>query len=241
MQVGSWVAHKSVGVLLGVWIAALGCFGSDEAAPGAVGSAANPDPVEARRGAAAAVDDARLRAAGSDGANWLSYGRTQDEQRFSPLKQIDAGNVGKLGLAWYLDLENNRGLEATPLVSDGVLYAWRIYPVYAGGGEFFILKFDQVVHGYLYAVVGLLFLHLLREYFGNQHSQILVGFIAVMAALGVSGVNELIEFIAVLTVPDNGVGGYFNLMLDMVFNFAGAMLAVLGFYLVKLVRAPQTS
>ncbi len=124
--------------------------------------------------------------------------------------------------------------------ADGVLYAWRIYPVYDGGGEFFILKFDQVVHGYLYAVVGLLFLHLLREYFGNQHSQILVGFIAVMAALGVSGVNELIEFIAVLTVPDNGVGGYFNLMLDMVFNFAGAMLAVLGFYLVNFVRDPQT-
>lgn len=124
--------------------------------------------------------------------------------------------------------------------ADGVLYAWRIYPVYDGGGEFFILKFDQVVHGYLYAVVGLLFLHLLREYFGNQHSQILVGFIAVMAALGVSGVNELIEFIAVLTVPDNGVGGYFNLMLDMVFNFAGAMLAVLGFYLVNFVRAPKT-
>jgi putative membrane protein len=114
---------------------------------------------------------------------------------------------------------------------DGVLYAWKIYPFFDGGGEFYILQFDQVVHGYLYAVVALLFLHLLRNYFGNKHSQILVGFIAVAAALGVSALNEILEFIAVLTVPDNGVGGYFNLALDMVFNLAGALIGVLGYYL----------
>lgn len=114
---------------------------------------------------------------------------------------------------------------------DGVLYAWKIYPFFDGGGELYVLKFDQAVHGYLYAVVALLFLHLLRNYFGNNHSQFLVGFIAVMASLGVSAINEILEFIAVLTVPDNGVGGYFNTALDIVFNFAGALIAVLGFYL----------
>ena len=73
------------------------------------------------------VDDDRLRAAADDGANWLSYGRTQDEQRFSPLTTIDDGNVGKLGLAWWSDLDTARGQEATPIVVDGVLYvstAW---------------------------------------------------------------------------------------------------------------------
>ena len=114
---------------------------------------------------------------------------------------------------------------------DGVLYAWRMYPFFDGGGEFYILKFDQFVHGYLYSVVALLFLHLLRNYFGNQHSQMLVGFIALTAALGVSALNEIIEFIAVLTVPDNGVGGYFNLALDMVFNFGGALLGIMAYYL----------
>lgn len=117
--------------------------------------------------------------------------------------------------------------------ADGVLYAWKIFPFFDGGGEFYILKFDQVVHAYLYAVVALLFLHLLRNYFGNTHSQFLIGFIAIMASLGVSAVNEMIEFIAVLTVPDNGVGGYHNTVLDIVFNFAGALVAVLGFYIVK--------
>lgn len=115
--------------------------------------------------------------------------------------------------------------------ADGVLYAWKIYPFFDGGGELYILKFDQLVHAYLYAVVALLFLHLLRNYFGNKHSQWLVAFIAVMAALGVSAINEIMEFIAVLTVPDNGVGGYFNTALDIVFNFAGALVAVTGYYL----------
>lgn len=120
--------------------------------------------------------------------------------------------------------------------ADGVLYAWKMIPLFDGGGEFYILKFDQFVHAYLYAIVALLFLHLLRNYFGNRHSQILVGFIAISASMGVSTLNEMIEFIAVLTVPDNGVGGYFNTILDMVFNFAGALFAVLGFFLVKKIQ-----
>ena len=53
----------------------------------------------------------------SQGTNWLSYGRTYSEQRFSPLKQIDTTNVGKLGLAWSLDLPTDRSLLSTPLVS----------------------------------------------------------------------------------------------------------------------------
>src|ERR1051326_7173867 len=78
------------------------------------------------------VDDAALRAAESDPANWITYGHSYSEQRFSTLKQIDEQTVGKLGLAWSFDLATLRGLEATPLVQDGVLYtssAWSL--VYA--------------------------------------------------------------------------------------------------------------
>src|SRR5690606_29968667 len=39
-----------------------------------------------------------------------------------PLKEIDTGNVGQLGLAWYADLGTGRGHEATPIVVDGVIY-----------------------------------------------------------------------------------------------------------------------
>src|SRR5260370_4235386 len=78
------------------------------------------------------VDDAALKAADADPANWLTYGRNYSEQRFSGLKQIDEQTVSRLGLAWSFDLRTLRGLEPTPLVQDGVLYttsAWRL--VYA--------------------------------------------------------------------------------------------------------------
>src|SRR5271165_261356 len=78
------------------------------------------------------VDDAALRAADGDTANWITYGRTYSEQRFSPLKQIDEQSVSKLGLAWSYYLETLRGVDATPLVKDGVMYttsSWSI--VYA--------------------------------------------------------------------------------------------------------------
>ncbi|TDI62784.1 MAG: hypothetical protein E2O92_00430, partial [Alphaproteobacteria bacterium] len=52
---------------------------------------------------AAAVDAERLTQAASDGANWMSYGRTYDEQRHSPLTQVNADNVNTLGLAWSFD------------------------------------------------------------------------------------------------------------------------------------------
>ncbi|GAA3659663.1 PQQ-dependent dehydrogenase, methanol/ethanol family [Acetobacter lovaniensis] len=55
--------------------------------------------------------------------NWLSYGRTYSEQRYSPLDQINRSNVGNLKLAWYFNLDSNRGQEGTPLIVDGIMYA----------------------------------------------------------------------------------------------------------------------
>ncbi len=68
------------------------------------------------------VDGARIRAADAEPGNWLAHGRSYDEQRFSPLRQIDRSNVAKLGLAWSYDTGVGRGHEATPIVVDGVLF-----------------------------------------------------------------------------------------------------------------------
>jgi quinohemoprotein ethanol dehydrogenase len=68
------------------------------------------------------VVDGRTIADETSGANWLSYGRTYSEQRYSPLRQVNTDNVNQLGLAWSLDLPGQRTLEATPLAVDGVLY-----------------------------------------------------------------------------------------------------------------------
>lgn len=74
-----------------------------------------------------------------DGANWILHGRTYDEQRFSPLKQIHEQNVSKLGLVWSRELGTTRGLEATPLVANGVIYTtgeWSaVYAIDARTGQ----------------------------------------------------------------------------------------------------------
>ncbi len=71
---------------------------------------------------AAAVDARRLLNADSERGNWMTYGRTYGEQRFSPLDQINDGNIGQLGLQWFVDLPTNQNVETTPLVIDGVMY-----------------------------------------------------------------------------------------------------------------------
>ena len=73
-------------------------------------------------GAQVPVDDARLGAAASDAANWLTHGRTWSEERFSPLDQVNEGNVARLAPAWVYATHETRGHEATPLVADGVMY-----------------------------------------------------------------------------------------------------------------------
>jgi quinohemoprotein ethanol dehydrogenase len=85
------------------------------------------------------VDTARLLGAGGDGDNWLTYGRTYDEHRFSPLQQINAGNVAGLKPAWHYDLPvDARAQESTPLIIDGVMYvtaAWsRVFALDAATG-----------------------------------------------------------------------------------------------------------
>src|SRR5712664_4064582 len=85
------------------------------------------------------VDSSRLINADQQPGNWMSYGRTYSEQRFSPLNQINDQNVGQLALAWYVDLDTRRGQEATPVVVDGVMYfttAWsKVFAVKAATGE----------------------------------------------------------------------------------------------------------
>ncbi len=70
----------------------------------------------------AKVDMKRLLNADAEAGQWMSHSRTFDEQYFSPLRKINDGNVGNLGLAWFVDLPTNQNVETTPLMIDGVLY-----------------------------------------------------------------------------------------------------------------------
>ena len=67
------------------------------------------------------IDGAYL-TSGGNGSDWAATGFNYHEQRYSPLTQVNASNVGQLGLAWSADLPDARGQEATPIVIDGKLF-----------------------------------------------------------------------------------------------------------------------
>ena len=70
------------------------------------------------------VDDEALRRAPQAGDEWLTYGLTQSETRYSPLATINASNVARLGLAWSYDVgDGGGGQEATPLVWNGTIFS----------------------------------------------------------------------------------------------------------------------
>ncbi len=100
-------------------IAILSCAALLSLACSSAPEPAAPGPVNAERLARADLDP----------DNWLSHGRDYAEQRYSPLGDIHADNVSDLGLAWAFDLGTHRGLEATSLVVDGVLYTTATWSV----------------------------------------------------------------------------------------------------------------
>ncbi|SFG44514.1 quinohemoprotein ethanol dehydrogenase [Novosphingobium sp. CF614] len=73
------------------------------------------------------------------GDNWTNPGGDAGKTRFSTLTRIDASNVDRLGLAWQAELGTARGMEATPVVIDGVMYtsgtAGRAYAFDAATGK----------------------------------------------------------------------------------------------------------
>lgn len=91
--------------------------------PPAEETAASAEPEQIEERSPAWVDSQRIIQADDEPNNWLSHGRTYSEQRYSPLNQINGSNVGRLGLAWHLDLDTKRGQQASPIVVDGVMYS----------------------------------------------------------------------------------------------------------------------
>lgn len=93
------------------------------------GDSRNPFSNEAEKGSVrhikavtGAIDDEALRSADTNQADWLSYGRNYREDRYSKLDQITKDNLDQLGLAWTFELPSTRGIQATPLVVDGIMY-----------------------------------------------------------------------------------------------------------------------
>ncbi|HUV41912.1 MAG TPA: DUF2238 domain-containing protein [Sedimentisphaerales bacterium] len=106
------------------------------------------------------------------------------------------------------------------IVIDGnVLYAYELI-----GG---VIKFDKAVHMFGFGCATLLGYYVLQQHLNAKPGWAAVSVLAVLTGMGIGALNEIIEFAAVLTIPETNVGGYQNTMWDMVSNTIGAITAVI--------------
>jgi quinohemoprotein ethanol dehydrogenase len=78
-----------------------------------------PEHIKAVTGA---IDSDAIKANAATTNDWPSYGLDYAETRFSKLDQINASNVARLKPEWTYSLDSERGVEATPVVIDGIMY-----------------------------------------------------------------------------------------------------------------------
>lgn len=110
-------------------------------------------------------------------------------------------------------------------VAGSVLYNLHLVPL-VETDAYFILKYDQLVHAYGFGVTAWLLHHLITRHFPQTRGTATALVYPALGAMGLGAVNEIIEFSAVLMVPDTNVGGYYNTALDLCFNALGAVVAV---------------
>lgn len=112
--------------------------------------------------------------------------------------------------------------ESWPHEDTLVLYDWWLIPQR--------LKYDQVIHAYGFGLTTWVCWQGLSRAFANRGvtAQPTLGLLTLCAAGGVGfgALNEIVEFLAVLTIPDTNVGGYMNTGWDLVFNALGSVIAV---------------
>jgi quinohemoprotein ethanol dehydrogenase len=107
----------------------------------------NPEvpPVPPTPPAAGQVDLPRLQALDKEPGAWLTTGRDAGKTFYSPLDLINRGSVTRLGFAWEFRPGTNRGMQATPIVVDGVMYtsgvAGRVYALDSASGQL-LWKFE---------------------------------------------------------------------------------------------------
>lgn len=140
---------------------------------------------------------------------------SRDQAGFSP------------GLLWMLSLWGLAHMAGGSIQIEGaVLYAWHFLPFYQQG-ELQLLKYDQVVHFYGFAVTALVLWQILRHNFPALRGTKTLLVFPVLGSMGLGSLNEIIEFAAVLSFENTNVGGYVNTALDLCFNTLGAMAAML--------------
>ena len=117
-------------------------------------------------------------------------------------------------------------------VAGSVLYNLQLLPI-IDTERMFILKYDQLVHAFGFGITAWLLYHLITRHFPETRGTATSLVYPAFASMGLGATNEIVEFSAVVMVPDTNVGGYMNTALDLCFNALGAVVVVV---LIGLIR-----
>jgi len=126
------------------------------------------------------------------------------------------------GLAVWALLHLSGGLL---VVNGSVLYKFVLINIFENS-NFIILRFDQFVHFFGFFIATFLCYDLIKPHLGGELT-LKISFLIFLMSVGLGSINEVIEFMAVLIMPETGVGGYYNTLWDLVFNSLGSLLAIL--------------
>lgn len=141
---------------------------------------------------------------------------------FATLKRTKFDGLILWGLSiWGLLHMSGGGL----IVNGDVLYNLQIVYLF-DLGDTFVLKFDQLVHMYGFFVTAIVAFHILRTKVKSKPNWPLIYVISALVSMGLGAVNEIVEFIATISIAAVNVGGYYNTALDIIFNTIGAFLAI---------------
>jgi hypothetical protein len=137
-------------------------------------------------------------------------------------KKINYPNIILGGLSfWGLLHMSGGGI----LINGNVLYKLILIPL---SSTYEILKYDQFVHIVGFGIATLVMYVLLEPKIKKPIKKwTSISIIVIMAGLGVGAINEIIEFIAVVIMPETNVGGFMNMSLDLVSDLIGACLAMI--------------
>lgn len=107
----------------------------------------------------------------------------------------------------------------TWIVENGryILYSWWIIPG--------LLKYDNVMHLYGYGLCCWGCWQMIRSIMPRELHHPLELILAILGSNGLGAINEVIEFFAVIVLPETNVGGYVNTGWDLIFNLIGSLIA----------------
>jgi hypothetical protein len=109
-------------------------------------------------------------------------------------------------------------------IAGSTVYSLKLIEIINKSDQFYVLKMDQVIHFYGFLVSAILVYKLIIATGANiSKSPKLMIFLSWIGSMGLGALNEVVEFLAFVSLDKTGVGDLYNTGLDLIFNSIGAL------------------